>query len=185
MKKALMAGSVLVLAITPASAMAKPNKTDRANAAQECRSERGGDAGTRAAFALRYGTNRNKRNAFGKCVSKRSRSEERQRVGALTNAAKECQAERALNPTAFALKYGTNPNVKYGNPNGGNAFGKCVSGKAMAKKQASDVADARTIARRKNAARACAGERTGSRPSTSTTLSAGISTSGRPSSSPW
>ena len=36
------------------------------NAAQDCRAERDAD---RAAFEEKYGTNKNKRNAFGKCVS--------------------------------------------------------------------------------------------------------------------
>jgi hypothetical protein len=40
------------------------------NAAQECRAERKADP---AAFREKYGTNRNKRNAFGKCVSQHVR----------------------------------------------------------------------------------------------------------------
>src|SRR3712207_8914613 len=39
------------------------------NAAQECRAERQADP---SAFAEKYGTNRNKRNAFGKCVSSKA-----------------------------------------------------------------------------------------------------------------
>jgi hypothetical protein len=147
------------LACAPASALAaKPSTTDRQNAAKECRAERGSSAATREAFK-HWGTNKNKKNAFGKCVSARARAEQRQTIAAVTNAAKECMAERALNPAAFALKYGTNnPNAKYPNP--GNAFGKCVSGKAKAKKQSADAADARAIAKRKRAARSCATERT-------------------------
>ncbi len=37
------------------------------NAAKQCKAERTADA---PAFAAKYGTNENKRNAFGKCVSK-------------------------------------------------------------------------------------------------------------------
>ena len=44
-----------------------------ANAAQECRAERQGDPD---AFAATYGSNRNGRNAFGKCVSQRVREDE-------------------------------------------------------------------------------------------------------------
>jgi len=40
---------------------------DIENAAKECKAERKAD---RAAFASKYGTNANKRNAFGKCVSR-------------------------------------------------------------------------------------------------------------------
>ena len=44
----------------------------RKNAAKECSAERK-EIG-RDAFAEKYGTNRNNRNAFGKCVSKAARS---------------------------------------------------------------------------------------------------------------
>ena len=43
------------------------------NAAKQCKAERTADA---AAFAAKYGTNENKRNAFGKCVSKAVRANE-------------------------------------------------------------------------------------------------------------
>lgn len=43
------------------------------NAAKECRAERKADGD---AFAEAYGTNRNKRNAFGKCVSQKSQEDE-------------------------------------------------------------------------------------------------------------
>jgi MYXO-CTERM domain-containing protein len=44
----------------------------------------------------------------------------------VTNAAKKCKAERALDPEAFREQYGTNPNKH-------NAFGKCVSAHARIK----------------------------------------------------
>ena len=47
---------------------------DRKNAAQACDAERGDTAESRQAFADKYGTNANKRNAFGKCVSQKARS---------------------------------------------------------------------------------------------------------------
>jgi hypothetical protein len=43
------------------------------NAAKQCKAERTADA---SAFAAKYGTNENKRNAFGKCVSKAVRANE-------------------------------------------------------------------------------------------------------------
>ena len=42
---------------------------DTKNAAQECDAERSADS---KAFAEKYGTNHNKKNAFGKCVSQKS-----------------------------------------------------------------------------------------------------------------
>jgi hypothetical protein len=44
---------------------------ERKNAAQECDAERGDTQETRKAFEEKYGTNHNKRNAFGKCVSRK------------------------------------------------------------------------------------------------------------------
>ena len=41
------------------------------NAAKECDAERGDTQETRKAFEDKYGTNGNKRNAFGKCVSQK------------------------------------------------------------------------------------------------------------------
>jgi hypothetical protein len=42
---------------------------DRKTAAKQCSQERGTTAASREAFAKKYGTNANGRNAFGKCVS--------------------------------------------------------------------------------------------------------------------
>ena len=89
------------------------------------------------AFKAKYGTNANRANAFGKCVSSMSNVEEgdgrrgRERrykeSKAEQNAAKKCKAERKqLGEDAFKAKYGTNPNKA-------NAFGKCVSKLAKAK----------------------------------------------------
>jgi hypothetical protein len=47
---------------------------DRKNAAKECDAERGETADSRKAFEEKYGTNANKRNAFGKCVSQKARA---------------------------------------------------------------------------------------------------------------
>lgn len=120
MKRLLIAGAALTLLAVPATATAKPTGEDRSNAAQECRDLRGGTDATREAFRVQFGTNANRRNAFGKCVSQRSRSEERQGERARENAAQSCKTERSADREAFGAKYGTNPNKR-------NAFGKCVS----------------------------------------------------------
>lgn len=44
---------------------------ERKSAAEECDAERGDTQETRKAFEDKYGTNGNKRNAFGKCVSQK------------------------------------------------------------------------------------------------------------------
>jgi hypothetical protein len=103
-------------------------------------------------FKATYGTNGNKANAFGKCVSKNAQTAEH----ATANAAKACKAERdSLGKDAFAAKYGTNGNATTGhgkNGNGKNAFGKCVSqhAQAAAEHEADETA---------SAAKACKAER--------------------------
>ena len=77
MSKSIATGVALAAAAllaVPSGAIAKPNHGDRVNAAQECRAERGGTDATREAFRVKYGTNANKRNAFGKCVSKAAKA---------------------------------------------------------------------------------------------------------------
>jgi hypothetical protein len=49
--------------------------TEFKNAAKECDSERGDTDETRTAFSEKYGTNANKKNAFGKCVSQKADEE--------------------------------------------------------------------------------------------------------------
>jgi hypothetical protein len=97
--------------------------TETKNAAKKCKAERAHDPD---AFATKYGTNVNKRNAFGKCVSQNAKDETEQDQEETLNAAKDCKKERgtaADSMKAFADKYGTNANKR-------NAFGKCVSQKA-------------------------------------------------------
>jgi hypothetical protein len=98
--------------VTVASTVAK-------NAAKECKAEQA-SLGVEA-FNAKYGTNPNKKNAFGKCVSSTAAELEEEQQQATLNAAKKCKAERvSLGVAAFNAKYGTNANKKH-------AFGKCVS----------------------------------------------------------
>ena len=55
--------------------------TEFKNAAKECDSERGDTAESRAAFAEKYGTNANNKNAFGKCVSQTARENHEENEG--------------------------------------------------------------------------------------------------------
>jgi hypothetical protein len=89
------------------------------NASQECSAER--EAVGEEAFNAQYGSNKNGKNAFGKCVSAKSEAEAEENAEQTANASRECRAERtAIGEEAFAEKYGTNENRR-------NAFGKCVS----------------------------------------------------------
>jgi hypothetical protein len=139
--------AVAALAV-PVSASAVVNQTDYKNASKFCKALRS-DMGT-TAFKQTYGTNKNRSNAHGKCVSKNVKTvdeiqsaaveqckaagtkplgkcvssarhqAEAAQQDAIVSAAKECRTERTSNPDAFREKYGTNHNKR-------NAFGKCVS----------------------------------------------------------
>ena len=109
-----------------------PGQSADKNAAKMCKAERGTTEQSIAAFKAKYGTNANKANAFGKCVSALSKTKDQETTSAAEkNAAKKCKAERgtiASSIQAFKDKYGTNKNKA-------NAFGKCVS--KLAKEQGS------------------------------------------------
>jgi hypothetical protein len=102
----------------------------KTGAPQACRTEQGTTAESKAAFALKYGTNGKGKNAFGKCVSAKARElkqqaddQDRKEATARKSAAKQCDDERGTTDAsrkAFTAKYGTGPKVR-------NAFGKCVS----------------------------------------------------------
>ena len=102
----------------------------KSNAARDCKAER--QTLGQQAFADEYGNNKNDKNAFGKCVSRKAHekkaamdAEDEQQAAELRNAAKRCAAERQdMGLEAFAEEYGTNRNKR-------NAFGKCVSQKTQ------------------------------------------------------
>lgn len=130
----------IAVALVVAAAAFATNGPTQTNAAKACKAER--TAMGEQAFKMLYGTNANRANAFGKCVSKHVRAEEQAEM----NASQTCGAERdSLGETAFNAKYGQNRNDR-------NAFGNCVSQHAKAA-----LADqqAETI----KAAKACKAER--------------------------
>ena len=114
MRRAWMTLLAVAALAVPVSASAVISPSDYKNAAQFCKALRA-DMGT-VAFKQAYGTNKNRSNALGKCVSKSVSTVDQNQ----SQAVKSCKAERDADPAAFAQKYGTNKN-------GRNAFGKCVS----------------------------------------------------------
>lgn len=139
MRKLTSLIAVLALVALPAAAFAE-GAPEQKNAAQLCKEQK--TAMGDVAFKALYGTNANKANAFGKCVSKQDSKAHENRA----NAAKACAEERTtLGEQAFRAKYGKNGNKA-------NAFGKCVSEKAQAEAAAQQAA---TI----KAAKACKAER--------------------------
>ena len=111
-------------------------------------------------FKAYYGTNANKANAWGKCVSKQSQAEVAHDAAAST----ACAAERddagfaaSHGGKSFAQFYGTSGNANgNGNGAGKNAFGKCVSSK-------SDEADAAVQTATVAAGKACKTEQAAGR----------------------
>src|SRR5436190_15091482 len=115
---ALLAAAALVV---PAAAYADDGgQGNTKSPAQQCRAERTANP---TGFKEKYGTNHNKSNAFGKCVSQKAKEHENgddNNGDERDNAAELCRAERSKDAAAFKEKYGTNHNKA-------NAFGKCVS----------------------------------------------------------
>jgi hypothetical protein len=139
MRKLAYLVAVAALAVPAFAVAASPSPADKAAAAKQCTTER--SAMGAAAFKLLYGTNANRSNAFGKCVSKLATQNAKNRA----NAAASCRTERSADPAAFATKYGTGKKHA-------NAFGNCVSQTAKAAAKAQQEA-------RTNAAKACWAER--------------------------
>jgi len=139
MRKLVYLVAVAALAVPAFAVAASPGPADKAAAVKQCSTERTGMGAP--AFKLLYGTNANRSNAFGKCVSKLAQQNEANR----SNAAASCRTERAADSAAFALKYGTGKKHA-------NAFGNCVS-------QTAKAAAATQQQSTTNAARACWAER--------------------------
>jgi hypothetical protein len=114
------------------------------SAQSQCRTER--DAVGRSTFALTYGANANRANAFGKCVSKRNAATRAARRAARVNAAQQCRAAQQSDAAAFAAAWGQ----------GRNAYGKCVS--TTAREQTAATVR-RQVKAHISAARSCRDER--------------------------
>jgi hypothetical protein len=137
MRKTALTTAVLTVAlagVAQADGGSTTTTSPTATAQQLCRAERGTSTVTRDAFAAKYGTNKNKKNAFGKCVSTTAAAQREEPASAPSDAieisaAKACSTERGTTTetlAAFAQKYGTNKSKS-------NAWGKCVSTTAKAK----------------------------------------------------
>jgi hypothetical protein len=101
-------------------AKAKPAAAEETkNAAKACKAERDLDED---AFAEKYGTNKNGKNAFGKCVSATASAKMQEEAEDRANAAKTCKALKRDDPDEFEELHGSRK----------NAFGKCVSATARA-----------------------------------------------------
>jgi hypothetical protein len=142
----VVAVAALVMPIAGLAAMPSPSSL----AHETCKSLQ---TSMGANFALTYGTNASRSNAFGQCVVRNTPAAKQQ----LANAARTCKAEQA-DPN-FAASHGGKTFVQYYTGSNGkgdaveaNAYGKCVS------KHAREAAAAHAQALTK-AARTCKAER--------------------------
>lgn len=147
MTRRILVSVVSLVALFALSASASAlSQSDYKNASKFCKAlkvEMNSTVGP-TAFKDAYGSNKNKSNAHGKCVSKFAKVQDSNQ----SNASKDCKTERGDTPeseAAFAEKYGTNKNKK-------NAFGRCVSQKADDAEQDQETAVV-------NAAKECKTER--------------------------
>jgi hypothetical protein len=147
MKLRILTIGLVATVLLPAAAFADGvTASDKANGARACKALR--ISLGEATFNSTYGTNADKSNAFGQCVSKWTRGEHQNRLEAIT----ACKAEQA--DTGFAAAHGDKTFAQfYGTAkNGANALQRCVQSKRQA---ASSVDQQATV----NAARACKAER--------------------------
>ena len=103
--KRLMIVSALVAALAaPAAFAADPTPADFKNAAKYCKAVR--ESKGLDAFATQYGTNANKKNAYGKCVSKTANTKaEKREDAAEAKAAADCKKQKSEDAAKFAQSY--------------------------------------------------------------------------------
>jgi hypothetical protein len=103
--KRLMVVSLLVAAFgAPAAFAADPTPADFKNAAKYCKALR--EAKGVEAFGAQFGTNANKKNAYGKCVSKTASAKAEAREDAEeAKAAANCKKQRSDDAAKFAQRY--------------------------------------------------------------------------------
>jgi len=119
------------------SAKAQQNGQNATNAAKTCKAEQADSNFATShggkSFSDFYGTNPNKKNAFGKCVSSKAKAAAAGQNAGQLNAAKQCKMQQA-DPNFAATHGGKSFDDFYGtNPNKKNAFGRCVSTLAKTK----------------------------------------------------
>jgi erythromycin esterase-like protein len=142
MVRTIAIASALVCAlVVPGTAAAALSPSDYKNASKFCKALKA-DMGS-TPFKQTYGTNENRSNAHGKCVSKHARTLDKVHASAVS----QCRTERDADAAAFTQKYGTGKKGK-------NAFGRCVSkqSKELADEKQDEIVDAVKTCRTERAA---------------------------------
>lgn len=124
MARVLACMALVVAVAAPAALAADPVPADYKNAAKYCKAVR--DTKGVEGFQAAYGTNKNKKNAFGKCVSQTAKAKAAKREDAKkdddddaagSKATADCKKQQAADAAKFARDY--------------KSFGQCVkAGKA-------------------------------------------------------
>ena len=147
MKLKVLFAALAVAAILPVAALADPaSASDKANGASACVALR--TTLTEATFNAAYGTNADKSNAFGKCVSAWTQTVHQKRHAAET----ACKAEQA--DATFATTHGGKTFAQYygGGKSAVSALNRCIKSKLAA----ATAAEKQDVV---NAARTCKAER--------------------------
>ena len=104
MKRFVVVAALVAAMLPPLALAADPVPADFKNAAKYCKAVR--TAKGVEAFGALYGTNANKKNAYGKCVSATAKAKaEKREDAAEANAAADCKKQRSDDAAKFAEKY--------------------------------------------------------------------------------
>ena len=103
MKQTLVICALIGAILVPSALAADPVPADFKNAAKYCKALRTNGV---EAFNTRFGTNANKKNAYGKCVSSTAKAKSEKREDAAeAKAAADCKKQKADDAAKFAEKY--------------------------------------------------------------------------------
>ena len=104
MRRAILVSLLIAAIAAPAALAADPTPADFKNAAKYCKAVR--DSKGVDAFATQYGTNGNKKNAYGKCVSKTANAKAEAREDAEdAKVVADCKKQKSDDAVKFAQTY--------------------------------------------------------------------------------
>jgi hypothetical protein len=105
MRRLIVVAALVAAVVVPSALAADPTPADFKNAAKYCKGVRE-SKGTEQ-FTTLYGSNKNKKNAFGKCVSKTAsaKAEKREDTAETNAATAECKKQQQADTAKFAQDY--------------------------------------------------------------------------------
>jgi hypothetical protein len=104
MRRLVLVVALIAAVVVPSALAADPTPADFKNAAKYCKAVR--ESKGVQAFATLYGTNTNKKNAYGKCVSKTASAKaEKREDAAEAQAVADCKKQKADDAAKFAETY--------------------------------------------------------------------------------